>query len=29
VAAVLRPGYGAPGRQLRPAAVTVAQRPGE
>lgn len=28
VAAVLRPGYGAPGRQLRPAAVTVAQRPG-
>jgi molecular chaperone GrpE len=26
VAAVLRPGYGAPGRQLRPAAVTVAQR---
>jgi molecular chaperone GrpE len=29
VAAVLRPGYGAPGRQLRPAAVTVAQRPGD
>lgn len=28
VAAVVRPGYGAPGRQLRPAAVTVAQRPG-
>ena len=28
VAAVLRPGYGAPGRQLRPAAVTVAQRAG-
>jgi molecular chaperone GrpE len=28
VAAVLRPGYGAPGRQLRPAAVTVAQRQG-
>ena len=27
VASVLRPGYGAPGRQLRPAAVTVAQRP--
>jgi len=27
VAAVLRPGYGAPGHQLRPAAVTVAQRP--
>jgi molecular chaperone GrpE len=27
VAAVLRPGYGAPGQQLRPAAVTVAQRP--
>jgi molecular chaperone GrpE len=26
VVAVLRPGYGAPGRQLRPAAVTVAQR---
>jgi molecular chaperone GrpE len=26
VAAVVRPGYGAPGRQLRPAAVTVAQR---
>ena len=26
VASVLRPGYGAPGRQLRPAAVTVAQR---
>jgi molecular chaperone GrpE len=25
VVAVLRPGYGAPGRQLRPAAVTVAQ----
>jgi len=29
VAAVLRPGYGAPGHQLRPAAVTVAQRPGD
>jgi molecular chaperone GrpE len=29
VAAVLRPGYGAPGRQLRPAAVTVAQRQGD
>jgi molecular chaperone GrpE len=29
VAAVLRPGYGAPGRQLRPAAVTVAQRSGD
>ena len=28
VAAVVRPGYGAPGRQLRPAAVTVAQRAG-
>lgn len=28
VAAVVRPGYGAPGRQLRPAAVTVAQRSG-
>ena len=28
VASVLRPGYGAPGRQLRPAAVTVAQRAG-
>jgi molecular chaperone GrpE len=28
VASVLRPGYGAPGRQLRPAAVTVAQRRG-
>jgi molecular chaperone GrpE len=27
VAAVVRPGYGAPGHQLRPAAVTVAQRP--
>lgn len=26
VASVVRPGYGAPGRQLRPAAVTVAQR---
>ena len=26
VVAVLRPGYGAPGRQLRPAAVTVARR---
>jgi molecular chaperone GrpE len=26
VAQVLRPGYGAPGHQLRPAAVTVAQR---
>jgi len=26
VAAVVRPGYGTPGRQLRPAAVTVAQR---
>jgi molecular chaperone GrpE len=29
VAAVLRPGYGAPGRQMRPAAVTVAQRSGD
>jgi molecular chaperone GrpE len=28
VASVLRPGYGAPGRQLRPAAVTVAQGQG-
>ena len=28
VASVVRPGYGAPGRQLRPAAVTVAQRAG-
>jgi len=28
VAQVLRPGYGAPDHQLRPAAVTVAQRPG-
>jgi molecular chaperone GrpE len=28
VATVVRPGYGAPGHQLRPAAVTVAQRPG-
>jgi molecular chaperone GrpE len=28
VASVIRPGYGAPGRQLRPAAVTVAQRQG-
>jgi molecular chaperone GrpE len=27
VAAVVRPGYGGPDRQLRPAAVTVAQRP--
>jgi molecular chaperone GrpE len=27
VATVVRPGYGAPGHQLRPAAVTVAQRP--
>jgi molecular chaperone GrpE len=27
VAAVVRPGYGAEGHQLRPAAVTVAQRP--
>lgn len=26
VVTVVRPGYGAPGRQLRPAAVTVAQR---
>jgi molecular chaperone GrpE len=26
VASVVRPGYGAPGHQLRPAAVTVAQR---
>jgi molecular chaperone GrpE len=26
VVAVVRPGYGAPGRQLRPAAVTVARR---
>jgi molecular chaperone GrpE len=29
VASVVRPGYGAPGRQLRPAAVTVAQTPGD
>jgi molecular chaperone GrpE len=29
VVAVLRPGYGAQGRQLRPAAVTVAQRSGD
>jgi molecular chaperone GrpE len=29
VAQVLRPGYGAPGRQLRPASVTVAQHPGD
>ncbi|MCW2675876.1 MAG: Protein grpE [Modestobacter sp.] len=29
VVAVVRPGYGAPGHQLRPAAVTVAQRPGD
>ena len=29
VAAVLRPGYGAPGHQLRPASVTVTQRPGD
>ncbi|MCW2535796.1 MAG: Protein grpE [Modestobacter sp.] len=29
VVAVVRPGYGAPGRQLRPAAVTVAQRSGD
>src|SRR3954471_14211027 len=29
VVAVLRPGYGAADRQLRPAAVTVAQRPGD
>jgi molecular chaperone GrpE len=29
VAEVVRPGYGAPGRQLRPAAVTVAQTPGD
>jgi molecular chaperone GrpE len=28
VASVVRPGYGGPGRQLRPAAVTVAQRAG-
>jgi molecular chaperone GrpE len=28
VASVVRPGYGSPGRQLRPAAVTVAQRQG-
>jgi molecular chaperone GrpE len=28
VASVVRPRYGAPGRQLRPAAVTVAQTPG-
>jgi molecular chaperone GrpE len=27
VAAVVRPGYGGPDHQLRPAAVTVAQRP--
>jgi molecular chaperone GrpE len=27
VATVVRPGYGAPGHQLRPASVTVAQRP--
>jgi molecular chaperone GrpE len=29
VAAVLRPGYGGHGRQLRPAAVTVSQRSGD
>src|SRR5690242_12040986 len=29
VVAVLRPGYGGPGRQLRPAAVTVARRDQE
>jgi molecular chaperone GrpE len=29
VVAVVRPGYGAPGRQLRPAAVTVARREQE
>jgi molecular chaperone GrpE len=29
VVAVVRPGYGAPGRQLRPAAVTVARRDQE
>jgi molecular chaperone GrpE len=29
VAAVLRPGYGAPGHQLRPASVTVTKRPGD
>jgi molecular chaperone GrpE len=29
VVAVVRPGYGAPGHQLRPAAVTVAQRAQE
>jgi molecular chaperone GrpE len=29
VVSVVRPGYGAPGHQLRPAAVTVAQRPGD
>jgi molecular chaperone GrpE len=29
VAQVLRPGYGAPGRQLRPASVTVAQHAGD
>jgi molecular chaperone GrpE len=28
VVEVVRPGYGAPGQQLRPAEVTVAQRPG-
>jgi molecular chaperone GrpE len=29
VAEVVRPGYGGPGRQLRPASVTVAQSPGD
>jgi molecular chaperone GrpE len=29
VVSVVRPGYGAPGRQLRPAAVTVARRDQE
>jgi molecular chaperone GrpE len=29
VAEVVRPGYGSPGRQLRPASVTVAQSPGD
>jgi molecular chaperone GrpE len=29
VAEIVRPGYGGPGRQLRPASVTVAQSPGD
>jgi len=29
VAQVVRPGYGGPGRQLRPASVTVSQSPGD